>query len=313
MMTLPDPVLRQVREALESALGKATDVESVSTIGGGCINSGTRLQTDGGQSFFLKWNPSSSPDMFEAEADGLRGLAAPRALRIPEVLGWGGRGTPTEPAWILMEFIPRGQPGPEYGIRLGEGLARLHDAGSAPPDGADGEAFGWHRPNYIGSLPQANHPDPSWSRFWRDRRLAPQLAAARGRGYLAGADGRILDRLLEEMDQVMEGADRLGPALIHGDLWSGNFYPDSDGEPVLIDPATYRGVGEVDLAMMELFGNLPGGFRESYAHHRGWTEEYELFRRDLYQLYFLLVHVNLFGGGYVGGTLAAARRALAGS
>ena len=122
----------------------------------------------------------------------------------------------------------------------------------------------------------------------------------------------MLDDLLDGLDAVMAEADVLGPALLHGDLWSGNYYAGPEGRPVLIDPATYRGAGEVDLAMMELFGSLPRGFREGYGGARGWAAEYEAFRRDLYQLYFLLVHVNLFGAGYVAGTLAAARKALRG-
>jgi fructosamine-3-kinase len=108
----------------------------------------------------------------------------------------------------------------------------------------------------------------------------------------------------------MAGAADQGPGLIHGDLWSGNLYPDLDGQPVLIDPATYHGVGEVDLAMMELFGSLPRGFEEGYG---GIAPEYDAFRRDLYQLYYLLVHVNLFGGGYEQGSLGAAERALSGA
>jgi fructosamine-3-kinase len=110
----------------------------------------------------------------------------------------------------------------------------------------------------------------------------------------------------------MAGTEHDGPALLHGDLWTGNYYSGPQGEPVLIDPAVYVGAGDVDLAMMELFGSLPSGFAEAYRSVRGWVAEYSAFRRDLYQLYYLLVHVNLFGGGYVGGSLAAARRALAG-
>jgi fructosamine-3-kinase len=115
------------------------------------------------------------------------------------------------------------------------------------------------------------------------------------------------------MEDIMAGAEEDGPALLHGDLWTGNYYADDTGSPVLIDPAVYVGAGEVDLAMMELFGNFPAGFIEGYGSVRTLAPEYSAFRRDLYQLYYLLVHVNLFGGSYVSGTLASAQRAMAGA
>jgi fructosamine-3-kinase len=121
-----------------------------------------------------------------------------------------------------------------------------------------------------------------------------------------------MDELMARLDEIMLGADPLGPDLLHGDLWSGNFYAGPSGEPVIIDPAVYRGSGEVDLAMMELFGSLPRGFVEGYESRRRLAPEYEAFRRDLYQLYYLLVHVNLFGSGYVRGALSAAERAVRG-
>jgi fructosamine-3-kinase len=112
------------------------------------------------------------------------------------------------------------------------------------------------------------------------------------------------------MDEILPDSQDRGPSLLHGDLWSGNFYPGPSGEPVLIDPAVYLGAGEVDLAMMELFGSFPRGFVEGYTKGRGLDPEYGSFRRDLYQLYYLLVHVNLFGGGYESGSIAAAERVL---
>jgi fructosamine-3-kinase len=256
--------------------------------------------------------------MFAAEADGLRALGEPGMLRIPEVIGHGGSGTSQDPGWLLMEFVPQGRTGPGYGERLGLGLAALHSSGiqlSAEGIGTGGSkaCFGWRRDNYIGSLPQENEARNSWADFWRELRLEPQLRMARDRGHFSGTRGAVMDELLESLDQLMAGSEKGGTALLHGDLWSGNFYPDPDGNPVLIDPAVYLGVGEVDLAMMELFGSLPRGFAESYAGARGWAPEYDSFRRSLYQLYYLLVHVNLFGGGYVGSSLSAARQALSGT
>ncbi len=305
-MTLPPPVASSVEAALEQHLGRPSTIESASPVGGGCINPSAKVATDTGDTFFLKWNPSSSPDMFHAEVDGLQALGKPRALRVPEVIGAGGSGTRENPGWLLMEFIPQGRPGPDYGRRLGLGLAALHSA--VDPGGETG--YGWGRDNFIGSLDQANDPRDAWPTFWHDLRLEPQLRMARDRGHFRGRRGQVLEELLSRLDEVMATAGEGGPALLHGDLWSGNYYPDSEGDPVLIDPAVYRGIGEVDLAMMELFGSFPRGLWEAYHDKRGIPPEYDAFRRDLYQLYYLLVHVNLFGGGYVGGSISAAERIL---
>jgi fructosamine-3-kinase len=323
---VPASVLRAVQGALEHETGRAKALGRITSVGGGCINPSARLETESGEAFFLKWNPQSPAGMFAAEADGLQALRegavrrgdvpAARALSVPEVLGTGGSGVPSDPGWLLLEWIPRGSPASDYGRLLGEGLAALHAAGAAPgpagsPGGAQGApTFGWYRHNFIGSLPQANDLSQTWSDFWRDRRLEPQLRLARDRGSLVGSQGEVFDELLHRMEEAMEGACPAGPSLLHGDLWSGNYYPGPDGAPVLIDPAVYRGAGEVDLAMMELFGNLPRGFLEGYRDVRALDPGYDRIRRDIYQLYYLLVHVNLFGGGYVSSSVGAAQRIL---
>jgi protein-ribulosamine 3-kinase len=326
-LTVPAKVLAAVEAALESRTGRPVSVRDAGAVGGGCINPSARLETTAGDAFFLKWNSSAPREMFSAEADGLAALAAAGALRIPEVVASGGTNTGEDPGWLLLEFVARGAPGLEYGQRLGEGLAHIHTLG-AGHSGEDGGAraetqgpgekapdpgprpFGWHRDNFIGSLPQENREVHHWSVFWRELRLEPQLRLARSRGYFSGSEGRTIDRVISAMEDLLPTDGTHGPALLHGDLWSGNYYPDSQGTPVLIDPAVYRGDGEVDLAMMELFGALPRGFREGYETLRLISPEYAAYRRDLYQLYYLLVHVNLFGGGYVGSSLSAARRVL---
>jgi protein-ribulosamine 3-kinase len=324
---VPASILAAVEVALEEGLGRPASIRASGSLGGGCINPSARLETADGEAYFLKWNASAPREMFPAEADGLSALAAAGGLRVPEVLGWGGKGTLEDPGWLLLEFIPRGAPRKDYGHRLGEGLARIHafrSRDSSNPEGEPGEApfpkgraprpglssFGWHRDNYIGSLPQGNAEADSWPGFWRDMRLEPQLRWARDLGHFSGSDGRTLERLLSLVEDLLPPDGGHGPALLHGDLWSGNFYPDTAGGPVLIDPAVYRGVGEVDLAMMELFGSFPWGFPEGYETLRPIPFEYTAYRRDLYQLYYLLVHVNLFGGSYVGSSMAAARRVL---
>jgi len=304
---LPDAIADAVCRALdERGLGRR--VERVESVGGGCINHGARLETDAGASVFLKWNAAAPPGMFEAEADGLEALADAGTLRVPAPLAWsdgahagaaGEDGHETSVSWLLMEHVPAGRASGAVDERLGAGLAALHAS-------AEGDGFGWARDNWIGSLPQANEPSSSWADFWRERRLAPQLERARARGHLKDA---ALDRVLDLCPAALADVER--PHLLHGDLWGGNWFAAEGGEPVLIDPAVYRGHGEVDLAMSELFGGFAPGFYDAYREARGITSAYGAYRRDLYQLYYLLAHVNLFGAGYEAGSLRAARRVVA--
>ncbi len=299
---IPAPVLEGVENALK-ALGAPERVLGVTTVSGGCVNHGARLDLEGGAAFFLKWNASAPPAMFEAESDGLTALrGVGGGLRIPlPVARGGGAGVP---AWLLMEHIPEGRRGTDFGARLARGLASLHQA-------LDDTPFGWERDNWIGSLPQINTRSRSWGEFWRDERVVPQLRRARDDGYFGGADGKILDEVVDVVPRALADVDRTPASLLHGDLWNGNVYPGPAGEPVVIDPAVYCGHREVDLAMTELFGGFGRDFYETYEKTAGIGSGYRTHRRDLYQIYYLLVHVNLFGSGYVGGTVDAAKRVLA--
>lgn len=265
-------------------------------VGGGCINKGARIETDSGIVLFLKWNPTSPPGMFESEANGLRALSAACSLRVPEPLAWGSDSDGAD--WLLIEFVTRGPASPEVERALGRGLAEMH---SHPVT----EAFGWERDNYIGSLEQGNASSEHWGAFWRDHRVQPQLMRARQRGR---ARDPAFDALLDVIPDSLAGVTH--PELVHGDLWGGNWFASERGEPVLIDPAVYRGHGEVDLAMSELFGGFGPSFYDSYDQVRPIPSAYHAYRRDLYQLYYLLVHVNLFGAAYETGSLRAARRVL---
>jgi fructosamine-3-kinase len=312
-VSLPNSLVEPLGRALrEHGLGRR--VERVREVAGGCISHGALLETDSGASLFLKWNATAPPGMFDAEADGLLALAAQGAIRVPAPIAWRDAAVvPPEPAarsgapgsvsWILMEYIRPGRASSRTEERLGRALSGVHAAaGSAAPPGG----FGWIRDNWLGSLPQANGPDPSWPTFWRERRLAPQLRLARERGHLR--DG-VLDVVL---DVSMAGlADVKRPELVHGDLWGGNWFAGPDGDPVLIDPAVYLGHGEVDLAMSELFGGFGARFYDAYREVHGITSAYQSYRRELYQLYYLLAHVNLFGASYQALALRAARRVAA--
>jgi protein-ribulosamine 3-kinase len=293
-VTLPG----SLRAAIEERLGPVRAAEPVS---GGCINNAMRVETTDGP-VFLKYNPDAPPGLFAAEAHGLEALrrAADGALRIPRVLAHGEPGDGA-PSWLAMEWLAPGRRGDDFDARLGRGLAALHAAPADP--------WGWDADNFIGPLPQANRPvGGGWAAFWRTRRLEPQLALARRDGRLPAREDDWT-RLFERLPELLAPAEADGPSLLHGDLWGGNVVAAEAG-PALIDPAVYHGHGEADLAMTELFGGFGADFHAAYREARPLQDGYET-RRAVYQLYYLLVHVNLFGGGYVQQTAETLRRAAA--
>ncbi len=301
MTTLPGDVLAAVETALARHAGGPVAITGSAPVAGGCISPTARLETDRGP-FFLKWgSPDLPDDLLAAEARGLRALSAAGEVRVPAVVAEGGAGStdPTRPAdsagppWLLAEWLQPNAAGREAWERLGAGLAALHRH-TADRFGADAD-------NYIGSLPQANAPLEDWPAFWRERRLEPQLRMAMDRGLLGDDDRRRFDALFERLDEILAVGNADGPSLLHGDLWSGNVHMTADGAAI-IDPSVYHGHREVDLAMSELFGGFGPEFY--FAYDKAWPIEpgYDPIRRAVYQLYYLLVHVNLFGGGYVGRT-----------
>lgn len=273
----------KLEQALARALGRDLAIRSRTPLGGGCIHRAWRLDADG-ERFFLKCNSAARGTLFEAERKALEALAASGAVRVPRPLAGGVEG---DCSWLLLEFIDLQAPGADCAAKLGEQLAALH--------GTTGDHFGFDGDNFIGLTPQDNTPGQSWPAFFRDRRLAPQLALARRNGAPAAllAAG---ERLLAETGTLLAGRNP-APALLHGDLWGGNWASDADGEPVIFDPASYYGDPEADLAMTELFGGFDPAFYRAYREHRppapGWEN-----RRTLYNLYHVLNHFNLFGGGY---------------
>jgi fructosamine-3-kinase len=264
-------------------------------VDGGCISPAARVAGARGDVAFLKWADGSTPaGLFAAEARGLSALRARGAVPVPEVLGVDGD------RWLLLDWLEPAAASAEAWTTFGAGLAALHRSTA--------EEWGWPRDNFIGPLPQANGPVADWAGFWADRRLAPQLERALAAGRLDRSDQRRFEALLSAL------AERLGPAaaadepsLLHGDLWSGNAHACTAGV-ALVDPAVYRGHREVDLAMADLFGGFPAAFWDAYQE--AWPLQPDaLARRPIYQLYFLLVHVNLFGHGYVERTRTALREA----
>ncbi|HET7230280.1 MAG TPA: fructosamine kinase family protein [Longimicrobium sp.] len=286
---------------MERALGA---VRSIHPVRGGCISNTWRVETAGGP-VFLKHNDAAPAAMFAAEADGLRALraAAGEHLRVPAVLALShdaaNGAEDNGGGWLALEWLEPAPGGRDHGERLGRGLAEIHRA-------RDG-GWGWERGNWIGSLPQENHPADSWPGFWRDRRLAPQLDLARRARRFPGTEAEW-ERLFEHLPGLLAAGDADGPSLVHGDLWSGNALSTTSG-PAIIDPAVYRGHREVDLAMAALFGGFDRAFFAAYDEAWPLRPGADL-RRGIYQLYYLLVHVNLFGGGYVGQTAEMLRQVL---
>lgn len=285
---------QDLEAAIGRAVGRGFSIETRAPVGGGCISEAWHLDSSIG-ACFLKTGPADAADAFAAEADGLAALAGGR-LRVPEVLARGETGGG---AWLLLEYLDLRGLDRTAGGRLGETLAALH----GEPVGS----FGWHRDNYIGSTPQANGELGDWVAFLRQRRLGPQLALATGRGAPAGL-AAAGEQLLEALPAFFNGYDP-HPALLHGDLWGGNAAALADGTPVLFDPAVYRGDREADLAMTELFGGFPPAFYDAYDAALPRDPGYAT-RRELYNLYYVLNHHNLFGGGYGRQALAICKRLL---
>jgi len=222
--------------------------------------------------------------MFEAEADGLREIAATDTVRVPHPICTG---SDQSQAWIVLEYLPLVPATRAAMARLGERLAALHRVTRAH--------YGWTRDNTIGSTPQVNTPTADWIEFWRRHRLGFQLDLAARNGH-AGALQRHGAELIERLPEFF--ADyRPAASLLHGDLWGGNASATADGTPVIFDPAVYYGDREADLAMTELFGSFPRNFYDAYTAAWPLDTGYRR-RRDLYNLYHVLNHLNLFGGGY---------------
>lgn len=272
-----------VRDELEPVVGRVRDAAPV---GGGCVSDAARVTADFGIAF-VKHDLASPPGMFATEAEGLRELSgAGSALKVPEVLGWGER-------WLALEWLETAPKAERSDEALGRGLAELHRAGSG--------AWGWRRSGFIGPLPQDNEAAGDWSAFWISRRLEPQLRMARDAGADVGGESEW-SRLFAALPGALVVAEEEGDSLLHGDLWSGNVIFTSEGDPALVDPAVYYGHREVDLAMADLFGGFAPPFRAAYEEVRPLAPGYDEIRRGTYQLYYLLVHVNLFGGGYAART-----------
>ncbi|MEO0757218.1 MAG: fructosamine kinase family protein [Cyanobacteria bacterium J06648_16] len=268
---------------IAKATGQPFQIQSRRSIGGGCINEAHQV-SDGCQSYFVKFNQTHKEGMFAAEFDGLREMHQSQTIRVPQPIGYGsleGGG----PAYIAMEWLPLGGNSSAAWAEMGRQLAAMHRTTSE-------KGFGWHRSNTIGETPQLNEWDTDWVRFFQERRLGYQFQLGRRRGGRCPKADQLLDALPKLLNH-----DPI-PSLLHGDLWSGNAAVTEDGEPVILDPATYYGDREADIAMTELFGRFPRPFYDAYNDTFPLDAGYEQ-RRTVYNLYHIVNHFNLFGGGYL--------------
>ena len=283
-----------LRDAVAHALGAR--VTGMRPLAGGDINQAHAVTLDDHREVFVKTNPEADPRMFPCEARGLAWLAEAGAVPVPRVLAVSAETAPG-PRFLALEMLRPGPRRRDYDEHLGRGLAALHLAG-AP-------CFGLDHDNFIGSLPQDNTAHATWSELYARRRLLPQVRRAVDSGRAPSHWTQSFDRLAEKLPALV-GPDE-PPARLHGDLWGGNLHADAGGSPVLIDPAVYGGHREVDLAMLALFGGVSERMFDAYDEAHPLSPGFSG-RVPLYQLYPLLVHVNLFGMSYGGQVERALRR-----
>ncbi len=304
--------------AIAAAIGSATqnrfELADATPISGGCINQAWRIEGRGGARYFVKLNDANKLAMFEAEHVGLNAIAATRTVRVPQPIAHGTAG---EHAFLVLEYLDLQSSGDAH--RLGEQLAALHRCTSdsepeapittaevpgghsrpgcsaTPCHGRSAPQFGFPQDNTIGEPPQRNTWSSDWISFWREHRLGFQLDLAARNGH-GGRLQELGHRLMERLPEFFDGYQPQ-PSLLHGDLWGGNHAYAERGMPVLFDPAPYYGDREADLAMTELFGgfdqNFYAAYRAAWPLHEGYAT-----RKILYNLYHILNHANMFGGGY---------------
>lgn len=274
---------QKIKTSCEKALGQPID--RITAVSGGDINQARLLHTQKGI-FFLKYNTSDeAPDMLAVESKGLERIAASDSIRVPTVIGMD---TTAEGAFLLLEYIPSGKANSSFWISFGKALARMHRSRQ--------DHFGLDHDNYIGRLPQSNTPQKDAVTFLIEDRLEPQCRMAVDRQLMSSADWQDANTLFRRLPQLIPAES---PSLIHGDLWSGNFVVGENSQAVLIDPAVCYGLREMDLAMSLLFGGFDALFYQSYQEAYPLKNDWEQ-RMDLYQLYYLLAHLNMFGRSYLG-------------
>ena len=298
-ISLP-PNYNSLAAALVALFGSSIAITDTERLSGGDINKAYGLTLNNGQHVFMKANAKDKAAFFTAEAAGLTAIARTKAIATPDILCTGtDDGEDVGYSFLLLKYIKRGNPAKNYWEDFASNLAVMHKADTNAFIAAGTNRFGFFQDNFIGARPQLNTPSDSWISFFRDSRLVPQFKAADS--YFGTEDRTKITRLLDHLDDFLIEPEK--PSRLHGDLWSGNVMCGPDGKAMLIDPACYVGHAEADLAMTELFGGFPTAFYEAYREANPLQPGYEN-RRDLYNLYQLLNHLNLFGPTYLSPVLS---------
>ncbi|HEY6436216.1 MAG TPA: fructosamine kinase family protein [Ignavibacteriaceae bacterium] len=273
----------KIKTRIEEKLG--TKINSFTSLSGGCISDAYKITTNDKSDFFLKYNPSTANDMFIREANGLKELAKSDAIKVPEVLGF-------DEEYILLEYISTGSKRKNFFEEFGRSFAEMHRFTS--------EGFGFYEDNYIGSNPQKNIPDEkekiNWIDFYFNKRILFQFKLAEKLNNSTEELRKGISKLEDKIQEII-GESNEKPSLLHGDLWSGNYMVDENGSPVIIDPAVYYGHREADIGMTKLFGGFNIEFYKSYTETFPLADGFD-YRLNIYKLYHVLNHLNLFGGSY---------------
>ena len=272
---------KEIAAAISKATGTSFTITDTRSVSGGCINQGYRV-IGNNNSYFVKLNQASQVQMFQAEALGLTQMYETSTITIPRQTCWGVAGNSS---YIVLEWLNLGRGNSNSWLKMGRQLAQMHRQGIA-------DRFGWEIDNTIGSTPQINTWMDNWADFFAEQRIGYQLRLANRKGGNFSNPDKIIETVREKLANRQPIA-----SIVHGDLWSGNADITVEGNPTTFDPATYYGDREVDIAMTELFGGFPPAFYQGYNQQWQLDSGYER-RKSIYNLYHIINHFNLFGGGY---------------
>jgi len=277
--------VRSITEALSQSLGKEVTFLGQEKITGGCINTCFKIRTNRGD-FLMKFNNRQSFDLLKKEVIGLKLLKQAKQIYIPEIYNYG---LTDEYSYILMEFVNQKDANTDFWQIFGQQLSEMHKYTN--------EKFGLDHDNYIGSLKQFNQKNDNWVNFYETERLKRQVEILPA--ILKTEIEEKIAKLYPKLDDLVP---KYPPALLHGDLWHGNFLVNLNNEPTLIDPATHFGNPEYEIAFTLLFGGFDKKFYQAYFENYNFENGFEE-RKEVYWLYFMLVHLNIFGVSYLSATL----------
>lgn len=290
-MIIPQHIQQPVEEFLSDRFERPVKILRAAPVGGGSISHAALLETEKGK-YFLKWNADErAKEMFVAEGYGLYTLAETKTFVVPDSHGTGIGSGKKQDHWLLMDYLEKSQPTVSGWFEAGVKLAALHRHTKTE----EGKTiFGFTYDNFIGQLKQSNRTHFSWSSFYAEERILPMTELARNSGAFEKKHVLLAEKFCERIADIFPEEK---PSLLHGDLWNGNFMFTTKG-PAVFDPAVYYGHREMDLAMTKLFGGFADdfytGYCESFAPEKNWKQ-----RTDYCNLYPLMVHLNLFGAGYL--------------